>query len=1361
MTIFDHTLATRVVVRVLDDAGEPVGAGMLLGPDLVATCAHVVADATRGDANGPPPGRPVRVDVPMVAPGASIGARVVRWLPIAADGSGDIAVLQLDRPVPAGARMPPLRRIDQLWGHAFRVLGFPEGLADGVWATGTIRGRQATSWHQLQATLGEQPIVGGFSGSPVWDDASGAVVGMTVATDATGTTTTAYLIPIDQVLGIDPELLPCPYRGLEPFGEEHAAFFFGRDDDIAQVMAVLGRQPLVAVAGPSGAGKSSLVRAGLLPRARSTGAAVVELRPLPGQRLGAADLPAAPATGTVLVLVDQFEELAAADPDAARELLVLLGERLDDAPQRADGTWPLQVVLTARSATLDDVLAPGIAARLGAGTVLVPPMDRTRLRDAIVAPAERAPGLTFEPGLVDRILDDAAAEPGHLPLVESLLAELWVRRTGGILTVEAYQRSGGVAGVVATRAEDVLRGLAVPPEDPGLRSLFVALVGTDRDGRFVRRPLPTADVLPHLRQLADRLVAGRLLVIERPPGGVERLQLAHQALLEHWPRLRSWLAEDRTFVQWRDQAEYQRERWEATGRDDGGLLRGTALAATADWLPRRALEVPAALREYVDRSNHRQRRETRRWRTVTAVLAVLTLAAGALAAVAVVRGNQVTEQLRVANAEVLAQSALGKATSDPVTAVALALEAHRLDPANTAATTAMARLAMATGSVVETIPAVSREPVLALNGSEDGRTILFHGDRGLVVVTRPAEGPAATWQLPDVPQRADRLLVSPDGTRIAVGAADGTVRRWDVTRRSGPDLLPIRAFPGTLEFGADGRLDWLDTDQGGFRWMRGDITTGQVEPTGLALPFGNGSVEVHATRDPAVAVVRETATVGGPVTVTARSIADGTVRATLPPDVHFTGYALGISCVAGSPRSAAVLDTATGAEVRRIGLLGDCSTDYLSQRITGKGDLMEPRTGERDRDNDVSRVTRLSDGRTFGLSTPPTYRGAPDEDPESTNILTAADGDGIVAVLPRGTSIVVARGEPDTGDVLPAAPLSTGLSADGADLVTITNEAYTVIDRRTRRVVATLPVAALPEPADAGAVLGRDNALNLLAHNATQWSFSEFGLPDLKLRRRYVLPQAAIGGMAQQVSVDTDGHRVAAMADGATTLWDQGTGEVLGTGKLPRPSADPDAYAGSSSFGLRPGTDEVALIGPTGLELWNLRTGLLSASFPSPTGRSPSGNPVFDATGSRIAAMGLDFSVQVWDVARRNPIGVPLQPSSLVVLHGFTADGNIALGRMTAALSADSPISLEIWDPMSGRRIADVRPSTAQDLSASPLLYEGRDVLVYGLDGALPARYPITVQGWRDALCRLVDRPFTDQERALLPAGVDDERPCG
>jgi len=327
----DQAVPARVVVRILDGGGEPVGAGFVIGPDLVATCAHVVTEAVRGDPyDATPPARQVELDLPLLFPDAEDGAarvtaEVARWIPIAPEGTGDIAVLRVRDPLPDGARMPPLRRVDQLWDHEFRVLGFPEGMADGVWATGRFRGRQGTRWFQMQGTAGEQPIVEGFSGSPVWDETSGAVVGMTVATDVGGTTT-AYLIPIDLVLGVDPELLPCPYRGLEPFGEEHASFFFGRDDDIDRLADAVTHRPLVAVAGPSGAGKSSLVRAGLLPRLRAQGVQVAELGPLPGrpaEELLAAVAEAVPRDehGRVVLVVDQFEELAATDPDAAAELL--------------------------------------------------------------------------------------------------------------------------------------------------------------------------------------------------------------------------------------------------------------------------------------------------------------------------------------------------------------------------------------------------------------------------------------------------------------------------------------------------------------------------------------------------------------------------------------------------------------------------------------------------------------------------------------------------------------------------------------------------------------------------------------------------------------------------------------------------------------------------------------------------------------------------------------------------------------------------------------------------------------------------------------------------------------------------------
>ena len=322
------------------------------------------------------------------------------------------------------------------------MLGFPAARPDGVWSSGLIRGEQSTRWFQLQSTPGEQRIEGGFSGSPVWDAQSGAVVGMTVAADR-GDTTTAYLIPIDQVLALDPTLMPCPYRGLRPFEEEHAAAFFGRDAEIDKLLGAVGRMAVVAVAGPSGSGKSSLVRAGLLPRLRAAGTPVVDLRALPGTDLATA-LGTARAPGSVVV-IDQFEELAAVDPAGARQVL--------EQVVRLTATYPVRVVLTVRWAAVDQVVTPELMGVLEKGTVLVAPMSRGRLREAIVRPADRSPGLVFEPGLVDRILDDAGAEPGQLPLVESLLTDLWDRREGGHLTLAAYEAAGGVAGAVAGHAE--------------------------------------------------------------------------------------------------------------------------------------------------------------------------------------------------------------------------------------------------------------------------------------------------------------------------------------------------------------------------------------------------------------------------------------------------------------------------------------------------------------------------------------------------------------------------------------------------------------------------------------------------------------------------------------------------------------------------------------------------------------------------------------------------------------------------------------------------------------------------------------------------------------------------------------------
>ena len=55
-----------------------------------------------------------------------------------------------------------------------------------------------------------------------------------------------------------------PYPGLRPFHRDEADIFFGRDEQVDQLLIRLGKSRFLAVVGPSGCGKSSLVHTGLL-----------------------------------------------------------------------------------------------------------------------------------------------------------------------------------------------------------------------------------------------------------------------------------------------------------------------------------------------------------------------------------------------------------------------------------------------------------------------------------------------------------------------------------------------------------------------------------------------------------------------------------------------------------------------------------------------------------------------------------------------------------------------------------------------------------------------------------------------------------------------------------------------------------------------------------------------------------------------------------------------------------------------------------------------------------------------------------------------------------------------------------------
>lgn len=469
-----------------------------------------------------------------------------------------------------------------------------------------------------------------------------------------------------------------PYRGLDAYAEDDADVFVGRERITAELAGRLAHDDLVVLVGASGVGKSSLIRAGLLPALRRgaiPGSAQWRTRVLTPT---SADWSVEVQSPVDLVVVDQAEELfTIADDDVRRRVAGRLSAML------AAGTR-LVLVLRAdfygRVAELDIVTG-----RIGSATELVGPLSEDETRRVVIEPAAGG-ATTVEPELVDRIIDDTHGRPGSLPLLSAALERAWARHTDGRLTVEDYVAGGGVSGALESMAETVYDDLDADQQSAARRILLSMVTRTG--GVWTRRPVrledaAAADDAASAAALAA-LAQGRLVTV-----GVATAELAHEALLAGWPRLRAWL-DDRALVA--DQLDFLASAasvWDHDGRPSNGLLRGPRLQAGLDWmcahpedLSEREKEFLASSRAEVEAALRRHRRTRRTLALATAWMAVAAVLATVGAGIAVREKSQADAASLSADARLLA--AQSYTTPDIPTAMQLAAAAYSLqDSADT------------------------------------------------------------------------------------------------------------------------------------------------------------------------------------------------------------------------------------------------------------------------------------------------------------------------------------------------------------------------------------------------------------------------------------------------------------------------------------------------------------------------------------------------------------------------------------------------------------------------------------------------------------------------------------------------------
>jgi WD40 repeat protein/DNA-binding SARP family transcriptional activator len=1134
-------------------------------------------------------------------------------------------------------------------------------------------------------------------------------------------------------------VVACPFKGLASFDVDDAGVFFGRERLVAEMVARLTGAPLMGIVGPSGSGKSSALRAGLLAALAagvlpgSEGWALALLRPgeHPLRALEQATADAAPR-GRLVIAVDQFEEVFTACREEA-ERAAFVDALIASArhPRRR------ALVLVAVRADFYGRCAayPELSRLLGANHVLVGSMRRDELRRAIELPARRA-GLRVEPDLTDALIADVEGEPGALPLLSTSLLELWQRRDGRRLRMSAYEDVGGVRGAVARLAETAYERLD-PEGRVVARTIFLRLAGEGEGEVAVRRRVPLgefdrerdAGAAAVLAALAD----DRLVTID--DGEVE---VAHEALLREWPRLRGWLEEDAEGRRLHHHLRAAARDWGAGGRDPGELYRGARLATTLEWIAGHEPEVNELERGFIGESRaalgveaERQRRVNQRLRALLASLAVLLALAVVAGAVALSQRGEARDAALVADAQRLGAEALSDDRLDHALLLARAGVALHDSPATRGNLLSVLQRSPAALGVVRG----DGWPLYAVAVSPDERLMASGDERGTVTIYDGAtRRPLGQYRIRGGLVQPG-LRFSPDGSTLAVPSLDP---------RNGQALLDL--------------VDPL-TRQRRLRIVppRFPEKARYVVADPVFLPNG---------RDVAIAQLHDAPNPDGPASVLRRF--DGRTGAAKGQALRLGRHsATSLSTTADrrrlfmtSPKDdATYMIDADTLRVRRrwpVGdVVGSVSPDgrlFALGSEQGEVRLLVLRSGRirpfRGRHTaPVRRMRFTSDGRTL--------------------VTSDGDGDVIAWDVRRGEIRTTFSGH--SGEVW-----GLDVSPDGRTVYSAALDARAIVwdlagDRRLDRPFdAGMPFVARDDRYPKGLAISPDG--RTVAIGQSDGTVDLIDAQTLGQRGRL----RALHGYAAAVAISPDGHLIAVTGEGGqVTLWDARTlrsaGELKGLRSTSQTLAfSPDgSLLAASEVNMKAGNVVVwnvrqrAVIGaysvegepaalafsPDGrllavtagerrVEIRDARGGRLAARLPTPDrGRSVA----FSPDGTLLATGHFDGTILLWSTETWKPVGRVLEGhegrvQSLV----FTPDG-----RTLASAGADGAVLLR--DVATQKTIGSAQAVEPNAFLSAVFTPDGARLFAVS-EQRRAIRWEISSEAWKQHACRVAGRELTARE---------------
>jgi WD40 repeat protein len=1181
-----------------------------------------------------------------------------------------------------------------------------------------------------------------------------------------------------------------PYKGLRAFEEADARDFFGREALVQQLVVRLAEEGeshrFLAVVGPSGSGKSSVVKAGLIPALRlgalpgshrwfyarmTPGARPFEelgttllgvtfgesgglIPQLQANERGLFDVTRQilPEDETDLVLViDQFEELfTLVDNEAERNrFLTALFLAVTQPGSR------LRVIITLRADFYDrPLLYAGFGQLVRERTEVVLPLSPSELQQAIVRPAERA-DLELEPGLVTEIVADVVAQAGTLPLLQYALTELFERRKDHQLTLMAYHESGGVLGALARRAEESFTDMDTPHQD-AVRQLFLRLVSLRDSGDDARRRVRWAELISLgqenkqiMQEVLDVFGKYRLLTFDRDPQTREpTVEVAHEALIRQWDRLKSWLADSREALQVQRRLSAASADWIAAGRNPSFLATGARLVQFEALTATGTLGLTEDETVYLKASTALRRRAARRLRLFIAALAVLTLASIVLAAfardrqrraetaqsVAVAERDRADVEARISRSRELAATSLTRLDQIDL-ALLLSLEA--LDTADTfEARNSLLTALQSTPHLVAFLHGHS-DQVRTVAFSPDGKWLASGSRDGTIILWDVAARRRMGSSIQVEGGRVNSLAFSPDGRWLASGSNSGAVELWDAATGQRLDQSPEGHADAvwSVAFSPDGRLLASGSEDNAIRLW--DVDTGQ--PVGQPLEghtdfvysvafSPDGRVLASAGADNAIRLwdVATGQPVGQPLeghtdwiwsvafSPDGQLIASGSADNTLrlwdartgePLGDPLVGHSNWVRSVAFSPDGQTLVSASVDGTVR--------AWDVATAQPTGI--VLAGQTGE------VWSVAFNSDGHTLataGTSNKVVLWDLRVAYPLREQLQGHQEAVLSVAFSPDGQLLASGSGKPSAGGV---------------------DNTVRLWDRRTGTELAVL---AGHEDSVSGVAFSSDG--RLLASASFDGTLIVW---DVESRQPAV---AALRGHTSPVlcvAFSPDGKLIASGSDdGVIIFWDVSTGNMIGEPLLAQSDSVMSLAFSPDGRTLASGHRDATV------RLWDATT------------RQPLGDPLgghtdavtsvsFSPNGKLLASGSRDATIILWDVSTRQPIRPPLAGHSNWVLSvAFSPDA-----RWLISTSRDT--TLIVWDLETGRPLGMPFAGQLDWVTSVAVSPDGQTAASGSWDRTI-AIWDAGVQAWKEHACQVANRRLSAEEIDHYFGGVAPASVC-